>query len=1006
MSLDEEVFSAIKRKLEEFIGPFKPSCKGLARKLSLIFSETASEFSLNSVSPELAARLKEYLQELLSKHYRDCSMKNFMLELKINSRNVPRARMFWAALSEEVGMLFNRFEESKAYRAAEVKPYKVRLYAPLKSGKRFSEVLGVSPEKVKEAFGFDEDPQLYSHQLEALEALSQDDVSAVIVSTPNASGKTEIGMLYALRLVEGGADNILILAVYPTRALARDQFERWSERFEALEGVKPVGDEQKIGARSYFLKSEKLALALLDGETIKKYDPEALDDARALVVFTNPQFLLSTLQTKHWEKYFGKRCLLFLVLDEVHFYTTYDLTLLATVLNYAIEEHGCRMGGRIRTKVLVLSATMGNPDEFKDSLRKELQALEGQFKTVTGVLDRSTEIGTKSVFLVKVRDDRQAEGIVKGYLEEIIGKAKHPDGIEKTLVFVPNRNTAERLWKALQSFSSKKVEWLSRQALVERHLGDMALWEREAVEEQFKRGETRILITVKTLEVGIDIGDVTRIIHWGLPPINDFVQREGRAGRRPGAYESLIVISNAAEEVEAKRLLELLMSPDELVKRTHTPLIEPEAYLIRAIKDYIRQKGAIPKKVQVCPEGRAGELKVSFYTQEGGLFKLVEQQGGRPLKGVRKYDVIFRYLPGMIRSVGHHDYIVTKINNKSEVQLKGLLDAMYEVWRNLRSGDLKELLKQVEQGRLFTVGDVDVSFEVYGMCGHSLSADNLNTLKVTIMPLGTKLIEKDEKPKMIKPGLEIKVPVFRIIDERPIGDGSIQEYLTMQLLTRGVYVKKRLNELEALYDTLIKRMNEYVEVVNNKTLIPFFDKSELSLKEIMYRQLRFISKSALLEYTHLALHLLLNKAHEQARLRPDEIEHYVRVGIDSEEALRSFINDLLSNRRASASPPLTVEFAITSYADLVKRVNWIEVLEMIGRLKEDLEKGLDRGGLGRATAELYARRCFVVPTYIEDILKEGEIEGPATDEAIKELKVVAEVSEQLAREIIKYFIGA
>jgi len=75
--------------------------------------------------------------------------------------------------------------------------------------------------------------------------------------------------------------------------------------------------------------------------------------------------------------------------------------------------------------------------------------------------------------------------------------------------------------------------------------------EREALEEDFKRGRSEqkvwdpnVLSCTPTLEMGIDIGNLSTVIMCNMPPSEtQFLQRAGRAGRRDGNALTLVVAS-------------------------------------------------------------------------------------------------------------------------------------------------------------------------------------------------------------------------------------------------------------------------------------------------------------------------------------------------------------------------------------------------------------------------------------------------------------------------------
>jgi len=96
------------------------------------------------------------------------------------------------------------------------------LRRPAGGGVRLSEVLR---RLLGDGAAVGVDFELYRHQVEALEPLLGGGSVGVLLASPNASGKTEVDVLGALGAVARGGGR-LVLVLYPTRALARDQFER------------------------------------------------------------------------------------------------------------------------------------------------------------------------------------------------------------------------------------------------------------------------------------------------------------------------------------------------------------------------------------------------------------------------------------------------------------------------------------------------------------------------------------------------------------------------------------------------------------------------------------------------------------------------------------------------------------------------------------------------------------------------------------------------------------
>ena len=71
--------------------------------------------------------------------------------------------------------------------------------------------------------------------------------------------------------------------------------------------------------------------------------------------------------------------------------------------------------------------------------------------------------------------------------------------------------------------------------LAQEHTGLLSRPVREQVEKDFKQGRINLLSATPTLEMGIDIGDLSSVLLCSVPPAQaNYVQRVGRAGRRTG----------------------------------------------------------------------------------------------------------------------------------------------------------------------------------------------------------------------------------------------------------------------------------------------------------------------------------------------------------------------------------------------------------------------------------------------------------------------------------------
>jgi ATP-dependent Lhr-like helicase len=68
------------------------------------------------------------------------------------------------------------------------------------------------------------------------------------------------------------------------------------------------------------------------------------------------------------------------------------------------------------------------------------------------------------------------------------------------------------------------------------HHSSLSKEEREESERQFDQGKEACIVCTSTMELGIDVGDLDKVLQINSPnTVSSFLQRMGRTGRRPGA---------------------------------------------------------------------------------------------------------------------------------------------------------------------------------------------------------------------------------------------------------------------------------------------------------------------------------------------------------------------------------------------------------------------------------------------------------------------------------------
>jgi len=387
--------------------------------------------------------------------------------------------------------------------------------------------------------------RLYLHQVEVLKALSGG--ANVVVVSGTGSGKTEPWAIYAIR------GRLRVLAVYPTLALSQDQIDRLRSYYSA------------VGLPNAVVEIDRPVVEGLGGYSQVR---EAL--SRAYVAVTNPAFLMADLKRLASSR---SRAVLdeflrdvdLIVIDELDYYGSRRATLLLAMVEL-LERYICRR----RPQVVVLAATLGNPDDVAryltqvngrgtaviegrafrvpnrvyavlgKNLRKLWEYLRGMREVVESaapellpVLDNFETFRLTAPDVVEALEEAGLRVPELGLdtIEVLAEYVKKEEGYV-TVVFTPSIRSAEVLARRLRDRLKRELgEEFEDLIAVHHHLVDPA--RRRDIEEGARRGRVRVVFTVRTLLQGIDIGTIARVVHYGLPEdVREFKQREGRKGRR------------------------------------------------------------------------------------------------------------------------------------------------------------------------------------------------------------------------------------------------------------------------------------------------------------------------------------------------------------------------------------------------------------------------------------------------------------------------------------------
>ncbi|MFI7553522.1 DEAD/DEAH box helicase [Micromonospora sediminimaris] len=330
-----------------------------------------------------------------------------------------------------------------------------------------------------------------------------------LLLAPTAGGKTEAALFPLLsRMAEQRWTGTSVLYLAPLKALLNNL----QPRIERYAGW--------LGRRA----------AVWHGDVSTSRRRAVLFE-RPDVLLTTPESLESMLVSTKVDHRLFLADLHAVVVDEVHAFAGDDRGwhLLAVL------ERLTRVAGRPLQRI-GLSATVGNPEEL-------LTWLQG-----SGAGSRPAQVVAPDAVAVV---DRPPPGDIElDYVGSLANAATVIAGLhdgEKRLVFCESRQTVEELGQLLRE--KGVTTFLSHASL--------STDERRRAEQAFSEARDCVIVSTSTLELGIDVGDLDRVIQIDSPAtVASFLQRLGRTGRRAGNSRNCLFLTLDGDAlIEAAALL-------------------------------------------------------------------------------------------------------------------------------------------------------------------------------------------------------------------------------------------------------------------------------------------------------------------------------------------------------------------------------------------------------------------------------------------------------------------
>ncbi|HEY9614939.1 DEAD/DEAH box helicase, partial [Allocoleopsis sp.] len=389
--------------------------------------------------------------------------------------------------------------------------------------------------------------ELRQVQIEACRVIF-DTEAHLLIAAGTASGKTEAAFLPVLTLLhQNPSATVGVLYIGPIKALINDQFERLND----------------------LLKEADIPVWAWHGDISQSRKQKLLKNPQGVLQIT-PESLESLLLNKNTElvRLFGD--LRFVIIDEIHAFMGSErgcqilcqltrlsrfmqqaprrIGLSATLGDYSLAEAWLRSG----TKIPVITPEIPSgqrqvrlavehfylPDEDNSAISLPQIGRREEAKK-SPVPPRIGGLGGQSPASPNPEEQNSLLPLPRGARGV---KKKHNDSISpyyrylfdtskssKCLIFVNNRTQAESALANLRQIAQAE----GCPDIYHVHHGSISAPLREAAEEAMRGSTSAVTAATVTLELGIDIGQLERVIQLDAPlSVASFLQRLGRTGRR------------------------------------------------------------------------------------------------------------------------------------------------------------------------------------------------------------------------------------------------------------------------------------------------------------------------------------------------------------------------------------------------------------------------------------------------------------------------------------------
>jgi ATP-dependent Lhr-like helicase len=358
-----------------------------------------------------------------------------------------------------------------------------------------------------------------------------------LVLAPTAGGKTEAALFPVMsRMVAEDWRGLSVLYLCPIKALLNNLEHRLSKYFGLL--------GRRVGVWHGDIGQAAKSRMLRDPPDVLLTTPESLEG------------VLISRKVEQIPLLGGVRSI---IVDELHAFAGDDRgwhmrALLARLRSLAFA----------RVQIIGLTATVGNPRELIDWLTM------GSGGEVIGTASPSVDAEIEVDFVGSTPN------------AALVISRLHQG--EKRLVFCDSRSRVEDLARELRALGTRT--YVSHSSL--------SADERRQAEAAFSEARDCVIVATSTLELGIDVGDLDRVIQIDAPgSVSSFLQRMGRTGRRSGSKRNCWFLATSEMTLLTALAIASLWKSG-YVEHVKAPA-EPWHVVVQQLLALLLEHGALPE---------------------------------------------------------------------------------------------------------------------------------------------------------------------------------------------------------------------------------------------------------------------------------------------------------------------------------------------------------------------------------------------------------------------------